>query len=136
MVGEFEIPFAPPRATWRSRSGYFEFRDMFRTTKFRTFTRHWGVRKFRRPTGFSKKPAKVSSIQMHGGGGGGSCLAWQLCNKKMDVVLAALNGTLSGRRLGLSLMAYGEGTLDEEELILLGLGLKIGDARCYFALPQ
>ena len=108
---------------------------MFRTTKFVTFTRYWGVRKFRRPTGFSKKPAKVSSIQMHRGGGG-SCLVWQLCNTKMDLVLAALNDTPSGRRLGLSLMAYSEGTFDEEELILLGLGLEIGDARCYFALPR
>ena len=80
------------------------------------------------------KPAKVSSIQMHGGGG--KCLAWQLCNTKMDVVLAALNDTPSGRRPGLSLMAYGEGTFDEEELILLDLGLEIGDARCYFALPR
>ena len=33
-------------------------------------------------------------------------------------------------------MAYGEGTFDEEELILLGLGLEIGDARCYFALHR
>ena len=54
----------------------------------------------------------------------------------MDMVLVALNDTPSGRRLGLSLMAYSEGALDEEELILLGLGLEIGGAYCYFALPQ
>ena len=56
--------------------------DMFCTTKFVTFTRHWGVRKFRRPTGFSKKPAKVSSIQMHGGGGGGVVLLGSCATKK------------------------------------------------------
>ena len=50
--------------------------------------------------------------------------------------LAGLNDTPSGRLLGLSLITYGEGTLDEEELIFLGLGLEIGDARSYFALPQ
>ena len=54
----------------------------------------------------------------------------------MDVVLAGLNDIPSGRLLGLSLMAYGEGTLDEEELILQGLGLVIGGARKYFASPQ
>ena len=41
----------------------------------------------------------------------------------MDVVLAGLNHAPSGRLLGLSLMAYGDGILDKEELILLGLGL-------------
>ena len=54
----------------------------------------------------------------------------------MDVVLAALNDTPSGRRLRLSLMAYGQGTIDEEELILLGLGLEVGDDRCNLTLPQ
>ena len=54
----------------------------------------------------------------------------------MDVVLAGLKHTLSGRLLGLSLMACGDGILDKEECILLGLGLEIGDARSYFALPQ
>ena len=47
----------------------------------------------------------------------------------MDVVLAGLNNTPSGLLLGLTLMAYSEGTHEEEELILLGWGLEIGNAR-------
>ena len=98
--------------------------------------RHWGVRKFRRkfrhPTGFARSPRKFRPFKCTWR----SCLAWQFCNTKIDVVLAGLNDTPSGSLLGLSSMAYGEGTLDEEELILLGLGLEIGDGRSYFALPQ
>ena len=53
----------------------------------------------------------------------------------MDVVLAGLNDTPSVCPLGFS-WAYGEGTFDEEEYILLSLGLELGDARSYFAQPQ
>ena len=53
----------------------------------------------------------------------------------MDVVLAGLNDTPSGCLLGLS-WAYGKGIRGEEEYILLNLGLELGDARSYFALPQ
>ena len=42
----------------------------------------------------------------------------------MDVVLAGLNDTPSGRLLGLFLIAYGEGTLGEEEFILLAWVLR------------
>ena len=80
-------------------------------------------RKFRRPKGFARRPPKCY-------------LAWQLCNTKIDVVLAGLNDTHSGGLLGLSLMAYVEGILEEEELVFLGLGLEIGVGRSYFSLPQ
>ena len=42
----------------------------------------------------------------------------------MDVVLAGLNDTPSGSLLGLFLIACGEGTLGEEEFILLAWVLK------------
>ena len=54
----------------------------------------------------------------------------------MDVVLAGLNYTSAGCLLGLSLLAYDGGTLDEEDLILLALTLEIGAARSYFTPPQ
>ena len=91
-----------------------ELIDMFCTTKFVTFTRHWGVRKFRRmfrrPTGFARSPRKFHPPNALGEL---SCLA-VVQHKKMDVVSAGLNDAHSGRLLGFYLMTYGEGTLDKE----------------------
>ena len=97
----------------------------------RARARYWGVRKIRHSTGFARSLRKRRPFKCTWR----SCLAWQLCNTKMDVVLAGLNDTPSGCQLGPS-WAYSEGTLDEEEYILLSLGLELGDARSYFALPQ
>ena len=70
--------------------------------EIRHFTRHWGARKFRRkfrrPISFARRLRKFRSFKCTWR----SCFAWQLCNTKMDVVLAGLNDTPSGRLLVLS----------------------------------
>ena len=104
--------------------------DMLRTAKFVTFTRHWVCENLGK--NLDVQQAKVSSIQMHVA----ELSRLAVVQHKNGCRFSWFECTPSGRLLGLSLMAYGEGTLDKEELISLGLDLEIGDARSYFALPQ
>ena len=84
----------------------------------RHFTRHWEVRNLGENLDVQQVSQEACESFVHSNAHGGVFSIGSCATQEMDVVLGGLDDIPAWRLLGLSLMAFGEGTLDGEELIL------------------